>query len=74
MIANGDVGVDEFGIDVAQVGEHLRETMLEVEEHRAAANERLKVTGDFRGEKFVELREELRFAADPFEKRLRLID
>jgi hypothetical protein len=42
-----------------------------LEEHRTAAHERLEVEGDFVGEKFVELREELRLAANPFQKRLR---
>jgi hypothetical protein len=45
--------------------------VLEVEEYRAAAHERLEVAGDFGGEKFVELREELSLAANPFQKRLR---
>ena len=70
-IADGEVGVDEFGVEVAQERLHLRKAVLEVEEHRTAAHERLEVAGNFGGEKFIELREELRLAANPFQKRLR---
>jgi len=41
-----------------------------VKEHRAAANERFNIAVNLRGEKFIELREELRFAANPFQERL----
>jgi hypothetical protein len=71
MVTNGDVSVDEFVVVVAQEGAHLWETVFEVKEHRAAANERLKITLYAVGQKFVKLCEKLRLAAYPFEKRLR---
>jgi hypothetical protein len=46
--------------------------MLQMEKHRAAANERFKVAPDLRGEKSIKLCEKLCLAADPFQKWLRL--
>lgn len=70
-IADGKIGVNEFGVDVAQEGAHPGKAVFEMEENCATTYERLEVAGDFSGEKFVELREELRLAADPFQKWLR---
>ncbi len=55
MVAHGLIGGQEVGVVVAQEGAHGREAVLEVEEDRAAANERLNVALDGRREKTVEL-------------------
>jgi hypothetical protein len=70
LMADNTVGVDEFIVVIAQKRAHLRKPLLEVKEHRAATDERLDVTANFRREKFIELGQKLRFAADPFQKRL----
>ena len=67
---NGYIGVDEFVVVVAQERAYVRKPLLEVKEHRAATHKRLHITLNPRGEKFVELCQELRFATDPFQKRL----
>src|ERR1035437_8137538 len=71
IIADGFVGVDEFIVVVPQERAHLRETMLEMKEHRAATDEWFNVTLDTHGQKLVELRQQLCFATHPFKKWLR---
>jgi hypothetical protein len=69
-VANGAVAVDEFLVAVAQEWPHVRETVLEMKEYRAAAQERLEVTVNLVREEFLKLPEQTRLAARPFQKRL----
>jgi hypothetical protein len=70
-LLDGPVGVDEFGVVIAQMGDHVWEAAFEMEEHRAAAEERLKIPVKVRGEKLVELPQQLRLPACPLQERLR---
>ena len=71
-VADGAEAVDEFLVAVAQERAHVREAMLQMKEHRAAAKERLKVAVNLVREEFLKLAEQTRLATHPFQKRLGL--
>jgi len=70
IVANHLVAVNEFAVAVAQVGNHVRETAFQMEEYRTPTDERLEVSVNVVGKELVELGEQLRLAARPFQERL----